>query len=229
MPEKPLRIVVGKALLISGIATVLHLFATWWSVAPHGSDILLRYYISWTFIVVLLLTAVYNGLILFFCAIGRLFGIGKRTWAQLGYTAVFCVIVFVVTTLAVSGGMIIRQAGFQAIADRGEPLIAAIKHYQAEQGEPPATLDALVPHYLPSIPGTGVAAYPYYVFTTNSSPTRYGGNPWILSVDVSTDNLTRDQVLYYPNGKYPSRPRVAEVTRLGDWALVEVANDSDSK
>jgi hypothetical protein len=50
----------------------------------------------------------------------------------------------------------------QNFAQRSEKLIAAIKKYEQDNSDPPESLNDLVPNHLPSIPSTGMMAYPQY-------------------------------------------------------------------
>lgn len=65
--------------------------------------------------------------------------------------------------------------------------------------------------------------YPNYEFITKGARGRYAGNAWVLTVDISTDELVQDAVVYYPNTNYPSPKEVATSRRIGDWAHVAVA------
>jgi hypothetical protein len=170
--------------------------------------------------VYLIVTVLYNVVHIIVSVVGRLFGKGKRTWTELGATGLFLVIIFLVTIIGLIIGAMLRDRGYRAIVAHSQPLLAAIKQYQDKTGKPPDRLDALVPDYLPAIPDTGAGAYPNYEFITNASPTQYAGNRWVLSVDVSTDDLTRDQLIYYPDRNYPSKPQVAIARRFGDWAFL---------
>jgi hypothetical protein len=50
------------------------------------------------------------------------------------------------------------------VGRRGASIVTAIDAYQREHHEPPASLAALVPRYLASLPGTGAPAYPRFEF-----------------------------------------------------------------
>jgi hypothetical protein len=216
------------ALLLSGAVGALQIFACWYSVAPRGSDFLLRHF-STFFMGYFVILAFSNVLYAIGDAFNLLFRRGKSTWQQLAAKLVLCAVIFVVVILAFGLGETIRHEAFKRIAVRGKPLIVAIRQYQLKQGSPPGELADLVPDYLPSIPGTGVGAYPNYEFITKGAPARYGGNAWVLTVDVSTDDLVHDAVVYYPNTNYPSRKEVPISRRIGDWAYVSVARSSESK
>ncbi|MGA3143943.1 MAG: hypothetical protein ABSF10_13115 [Verrucomicrobiota bacterium] len=219
LPQTPVKMAVYGALLISTIVGVLHVFACWYSVAPHGSDILYNN-ISGMLLVYLLLVGLYNVVRITFAVAGRLFGTGRVGWSSLAAGAIFCGVVLVVTTIAFGVGETMRDAGFKAITVRGRPLVAAIKQFQAKNGAPPGRLGELVPDFIPAIPDTGVAAYPKYEFVRKPDPAKYDGNPWVLFVNISTDDLMQDLLIFYPNQNYPTRPQVASARRFGDWAKI---------
>lgn len=216
------------ALLLSGTVGALDIFASWYSVAPHGSDFLLAH-LSTFFMGYFLILVLYNVLYAIVDVFNLLFRRGKGTWSELAAKLVFCAVVFVVVMLTAGIGQAIRDEAFKKIAARGGPLVAAIKQYELKQGSPPGVLADLVPDYLPSIPGTGVGAYPSYELVTKGARARYGGNAWVLTVDVSDDDLVHDAVIYYPNTNYPSPKAVAISRRIGDWAYVSVARSSEPK
>jgi hypothetical protein len=228
LPQSVFKRAAVVALLLSGAAGALQIFACWYSVAPHGSDFLLKH-LSWMFVAYFLLLVLYNVLYAIVDVFNLLFRRGKSTWAQLAAKLLFCVISFVVVMVAVGVGEAIRDGAFEKMAARGRPLVAALKQYELKHGSPPVALEDLVPDYLPSIPGTGVGAYPRYELITKGARTKYSGNAWILTVDVSTDDLVHDAVDYYPNANYPSPRAVAVSRRIGDWAYISVARSSESK
>lgn len=228
LPQSILKRTAVVALLLSGAVGALQIFACWYSVAPHGSDFLLKNF-SIFFVGYFLILVLYNVLYAFVDVFNLVFRRGKDTWRQLAARLIFCIVIFFVVMIADGVGEAIRDVAFEKIAARGKPLVAAIKQYELKHGSPPGALADLVPDYLPSIPGTGVGAYPSYEFITKGTRTRYGGNAWILTVDVSTDDLVHDAVVYYPNAHYPSPKAVAVSRRIGDWAYVSVARSSEPK
>jgi hypothetical protein len=179
-------------------------------------------------VIYLFLVVLYNVVRITFAVVGRLFGVGKVGWPQLAGGAIFCGIVFVITLIAFGVGETMRDAGFKAITVRGRPLVAAIKQFQAKNGAPPGGLDELVPDFIPAIPDTGVGAYPKYEYLRQPDPVKYGGNPWVLFVNVSTDDQMQDLLIFYPNQNYPSRQQVASVRRFGDWAKISTPNPSNA-
>ena len=227
LPQSPLKRAVFGALLISSVVGALHVFACWFSVAPHGSDYLYNK-ISGMLVIYLFLVVLYNVVRITFAVVGRLFGIGKVGWPQLAGGAIFCGVVFVITLIAFGVGETMRDAVFKAITVRGRPLVAAIKQFQAKNGALPGGLDELVPDFIPAIPDTGVGAYPKYEFIRKPDPVKYGGNPWVLFVNVSTDDLMQDLLIFFPDGNYPANRPGHGARRFGDWAKIEWPVSSDA-
>jgi hypothetical protein len=110
------------------------------------------------------------------------------------------------------GGMIIgamnlgwrlRRSAFAELAERSQPLVDAIKAYQVAHGGPPASLEKLVPEFLPSIPTTGMRAYPDYEYSVAHEKREMDGNEWMLVVFTPSGGINFDQFFYYPSEKYP--------------------------
>ncbi len=60
---------------------------------------------------------------------------------------------------------IMRKPRFEEAARTGMVVIEAIERFQADHGQPPGSLDELVPDYLPEKPHTGMRDYPEYTYT----------------------------------------------------------------
>lgn len=115
----------------------------------------------------------------------------------------------------------IRAHGFRQLAHRSKPLIEAIRAYERKYGKPPERLPALVPEFLPGIPGTGMAAYPDYEYDVIAVKDNENcGNPWVLYVNTSSGFLNFDSFLYHPNGRYPEEGYGGVLERIDDWAYV---------
>lgn len=114
-----------------------------------------------------------------------------------------------------------RHRGFFDLARRSVPLVAAIRAYEAKRGEPPPNLAALVPEFLPSVPSTGMGAYPKYEYASDSSVAqRYEGNPWVLFVNTGSGALNFDRFIYLPRQNYPERGYGGWLEKIEDWAYV---------
>ena len=125
--------------------------------------------------------------------------------------------------LAVGGlilGNRIRSWGFDRLAVQSAPLVSAICAYADAKGAPPPSLVELVPEYLPRVPGTGIMAYPDYLYFTGTHAARYDGNPWVLVVHTPNGGANFDQFMYFPLQNYPKRGYGGSITRIRDWAYV---------
>ena len=224
-PKSPVNRAVRAGLLLSLVAGAAHVFACWYSVAPHGSDFLYKH-ISWFIMTYFVLLVLYNVFFLLYYAGRKLLGYDKNDPRSLLATAVFLGILFVITFLAIGVGEAFRDAGLRGIVRRGGQLVTAIEQFQVKSGALPGGLEELVPDYLPAIPDTGVGAYHEYTYLRKPDPVKYDGNPWVLFVNVSTDDLMQDLMIYYPDQNYPTNPIGRNVRRFADWAIIGTPNSS---
>ncbi|HET6156840.1 MAG TPA: hypothetical protein VFE34_00710 [Dongiaceae bacterium] len=117
---------------------------------------------------------------------------------------------------AIIGAKYLRLWGFDLFSRRSEDMVNAIEEYSRATGAPPATLAALVPDYLPSIPKTGMAAQPDYRYEPKSGPCSVE-NAWHLWVSV-TQFIDMNRLLYCPKQDYPpARDDVLSRTVIGTW------------
>ncbi len=126
-------------------------------------------------------------------------------------------------SLAVGGlvvGSRIRHWAFDRLALRSAPLVSAIHSYEAEHGQPPPNLEALVPTYLPRVPRTGMMAYPDYQYHTGPEAQRHDNNPWVLIVHTPSGGINFDQFMYFPLQNYPESGYGGWLARIRDWAYV---------
>jgi hypothetical protein len=130
--------------------------------------------------------------------------------------------VFAVATVAgLRLGGNIRTAAFRSLAARSVPLVQAIRAYEARHGAPPADLTALVPEFLPGVPGTRIGAYPRYGYHAGEeAASRYGGNPWVLVVFTPCGFLNFDTFMYFPLQNYPMTGYGGSLELIADWAYV---------
>jgi len=120
--------------------------------------------------------------------------------------------------VSVQIGQRIRMRAFHQLAERSKPLIEAIRGFEQKHGRPPESLEALVPEFMPSIPSTGVRAYPEYDYSTASK--NFDGNPWVLTVSTPSGGINFDQFMYFPLTNYPEQGYGGWLERVGDWAYV---------
>jgi hypothetical protein len=111
----------------------------------------------------------------------------------------------------------LRSHGFRRAAERAAPVVAAIERFERERGQPPSSIEQLVPHYLPSLP----AGIPKFEIVAGDVAARdYYGNRWVLFANVPTGMINWDVFLYFPNGQYPDKGYGGWLERIGAWAYV---------
>ncbi len=118
------------------------------------------------------------------------------------------------TIFGISLASTIRENAFLNIADRSLPLIAAIKKYEKEKGQPPSALGELVPSYISAIPGTGVAVYPKYEYYCDDK------NRWMLKVPCNHWGFNWDEFTYDPEHEasgYSEQLAYRACRRIKNW------------
>jgi hypothetical protein len=126
-------------------------------------------------------------------------------------------------SLAIGGLVIgerIRFWAFDRLAERSVPLVSAIRSYETARGQPPPTLEALVPTFLPRVPRTGMMAYPDYQYYVGPDAQRHDGNPWALVVFTPGGGINFDRFMYFPLQNYPEIGYGGPLARIRDWAYV---------
>lgn len=177
----------------AGVAVAL---ADWLSVATHGSDgpkIALE--------IAFLVSIVAIPIAAFLCIFKRC-----RPWG--GRVLLAASLYIAASAVGSRIGRSFRADGFQRIATNGCPLIDGIKAYIRIEGEPPPSLDALIPEYLSELPTTGIAAYPRYMYWEEQNGT------WRVFVPVGS-GLDWGSVVYSSSQIYPESWQ-----RFGEWAVV---------
>ncbi len=200
--------------LLIGVATlpllILPLFQ-YLAIASFGSEIFL-----WLTIFVLFPLPV-AGVVLILTP----FLFFSRRLRPAAFRSFLAAVVFITAVLlGVQLGGPIRRAAFHRLAERSTPLVNAIKDYTDQNGQPPATLSALVPEFLPAVPETGIAAYPRYDYHVGEKALLFNGNPWVLSVFTPAGMINFDQFLYFPLQNYPETGYGGSLERISDWAYV---------
>ncbi|MCG6154814.1 hypothetical protein [Rubinisphaera margarita] len=115
----------------------------------------------------------------------------------------------------------VRQAGLEKFTRRSEPLIEAIKSYEAEHRAPPVSLDELVPEFIAEVPTTGMSAYPRYdYYAGRATEKEYCGNPWVLRVGTPRGFGDWDEMLYFPTQNYDEYKYHQFLEPVNDWAYV---------
>lgn len=117
-------------------------------------------------------------------------------------------------------GVRVRTTAFEKLAERSAPLIQAIRSYEAQHGAPPPDLDALVPGFLPSVPRTGMAAYPEYGYFVTKTADEKLGNPWVIIINTPSGGINFDEFMYFPLQNYPEKGYGGSLQRIRDWAYL---------
>lgn len=112
----------------------------------------------------------------------------------------------------------LRQPGLVRMTQRATPLLSAIKTYRTDNGRYPDRLEALVPRYLPEIPGTGAVGYPRFEYRLPNDNALF--RSYELRVATSIGVLNWDVFVYWPERNYPAQMYGGSVERIRDWAYV---------
>jgi hypothetical protein len=131
-------------------------------------------------------------------------------------TFVFAVTLAALFIAGIRAAKRVRIQSFHVVAQRSEPVIAAIEKHIANAGTPPATLQQLVPLYFAAIPA---GLPPLEIHSGPDIRKAYQGNEWIVSTSV-TWIMSFDRFLYFPNQQYPERGYGGVLERVGRWAYV---------
>ena len=102
---------------------------------------------------------------------------------------------------------------------RSQPLVAAIRAFEATNGRPPHTLDELVPAHLPEVPQTGIGKWPKFEYRTKPGGVDHG-NPWVLEATPPNLVMGFDTMLYFPDQNYPREGYGGTLEKFQTWAYV---------
>ena len=105
------------------------------------------------------------------------------------------------------------------VTERSEPLVAAIHSYVKDHGAPPKDLASLVPHYIASIPGTGMGAYPRYKYFVGKERSSDERHPWLLTIEMF-EPFQWDELMYFPDQEYPDSGYGGGFERIGKWGYL---------
>ena len=190
------------ALLVGGVQSIVSYSA--WRPFGVGAFLALSTY-------ALLLTMLGSAVIPFAAVLGLLFKRLRESAVRLLAASVTCLLVLLTVSWVLTR---VDDAGLRALIQRGQPIVEATLRYEKERGHPPATLQELVPDYLPSVPPTGSGAFPKWHYTPR--PERPGGR-WSLSVHIGVILFDFKHLTFDPEGKYLSYGTY----RVGEWAVVD--------
>ncbi len=113
----------------------------------------------------------------------------------------------------------LRRAGQLRVMHNAEPLIAAIRQYESDQGVAPQELEQLIPDYLSKIPSTGLPAYSEYQYWLLDK-NELEENTWTISLRTPLMHGDLNFLLYMPNENYPPRIYGGWVEPIENWAYV---------
>jgi hypothetical protein len=111
-----------------------------------------------------------------------------------------------------------KHYAYSLLGVRSAALLNAIEGYEQAKGVPPSALAELMPAFMPSIPGTGMAAYPDYEYARDAGPCP-DGNRWHLLVDAG-ELLQWDFFFYCPRKDYSALGWGGSNEVMGDWAYL---------
>lgn len=114
----------------------------------------------------------------------------------------------------------IKQRPLEQVMLRAEPLIAAIRKFEAQHGRPPPSLDKLTPDYLTTIPTPGIGTAPTFHYLLTGERSEMADNAWMLEVRPPVAGIGFDVFIYMPNQNYPKRGWGGVLERMGTWAYV---------
>jgi hypothetical protein len=114
----------------------------------------------------------------------------------------------------------VRMLGFRRQAQRGNVLVRAVERYTERHGRPPPALGALAPEFLPSVPPTGMPAYPKWRYVVGEQARTWDDNPWVLYMDCSSGGINFDRFVYFPKQNYPEEGYGGQIERIQNWAYV---------
>ncbi|HUV40406.1 MAG TPA: hypothetical protein VMW23_01290 [Sedimentisphaerales bacterium] len=203
----------GLALLIALILNSFDIYANYEAVSSNGSDEIL--WSAMFFLVIPLLAIVF--VVIPISLIGVIFKRSRRVSVLL---LMSCVIYLGVAKACFWCSGKVRMAAFHKLAERSKTLVQAIKEYELRYGNLPASLENLVPEFLPNIPQTGMGAYPEYEYKVGEEAQEFAKDAWCLVVNTPLGGLNWDIFIYFPNQDYTECGWGGVLEKVKDWAYV---------
>lgn len=193
-------------------AAIYFPFSQWIATTPVGTSFFLQMQLAWL-LASLLSIALIPVLVFCLCI--------QRTRQRALHYLLPAILLIPSCVIGIWIGDQVRMSRMHAFAQRSSGLVAAIDQYTRNHGIPPASLESLLPDYLPSIPSTGMMAYPRYEYHVGPDASEeLNGNPWALTVFTPSGGINFDSMLYLPQGNYPETGYGGYLERIGDWAYV---------
>lgn len=209
--KKKLLLFGGAAFLASLILNSFNIYAVWHSIFPNGSTeyLWLSIFLSPPLLAALALIPI--------SLIGLIFK-KMRSISSIVFLTCIAYLIGMFVCGSIAGR--VRTNGFRKLAERSSPLVQAIKDYQTTVEHPPESLESLVPNFIDSVPGTGMAAYPDYEYISGEEAEGWDNNPWVLYVKTPSGGINWDMFIYLPKQNYPKRGYGGSLERIQDWAYV---------
>jgi hypothetical protein len=210
--KKRLILWCGLALLISLILNSLDIYAHYQAVSTNGSQEILW---SVMYLAFLLLAIIF--ILIPLSLIGLIFKFSRKICIII----LLCSIVYFGTAMTCQWfSWKLRMAAFNELTKRSEPLVQAIKTYETKYGNPPVSLENLVPEFFSNIPQTGMGAYPEYEYIVGDKAQKFAKTSWCLVVETPSGAGNWDIFMYFPSQDYPEHGYGGYLEKVGDWAYV---------
>jgi hypothetical protein len=121
---------------------------------------------------------------------------------------------------------LLRRAAVPRLVRQAAPLVAALRHYEADRGEPPLCLADLVPEYLSRVPATGMRAMPEFAYEryepqTGGSAKADTGPTWRLAIHLPSGPIWHEALQIGTSRRFkpPDRLLARDQPGLGQWQL----------
>ncbi|MBL7214050.1 MAG: hypothetical protein ISS71_00060 [Phycisphaerae bacterium] len=213
--RKSLFIAIGITCFISVILNSSDIWAHIYALSPRGSTVIL----NGMFIIMIPLM-----IALFLIILGLLGLLVKSIRTYMVFLVLCSFIYFVagIVTLRISGYIThsIRNTAFRKLAQRSQSLIKAVRAYEQAYGNPPDSLQKLVPEFISEVPNTGMGGYPEYRYLSGENAMQWTENPWVIFVETPIGILNWDLFMYFPLQNYPEIGYGGYLEKIDDWAYV---------
>ena len=141
------------------------------------------------------------------------------SWRPIVLTSLFVLFLLAGFLPGIVAGRYVLFGALDLFSERSVGLVEAISAYQHATGAPPADLAALIPDYLSSVPGTGMAVQAEYRYEPKAGPCPVR-NTWHLVVYLR-EFLSVVPVLYCPYQDYRWVDASRKRRMFGGWMYDE--------
>lgn len=169
----------------------------------------------WSFDMSPLVLALANLLIAVFALIACGYALWHRRFLLALVGVVLTLSTFLLWGPAIVWGERARIFAFAVVAQRAQPLVAAMHEHHRQYGRPPATVDHLVPQFIDKIP---FGLPPLEVQLRGECP----AGSWALRAWVESGPFSTDRFIYLDTRDYwgCSQHKQPRFERVGDWLYV---------